>query len=374
MKHIRTLSDYSPRKDGGSTKSLCKAALALAMSALVGGSYAAPMISTGFGVTTNISADAYPTYGYSSCDIFGCWTRYSGSATNTQTTAVSFQKFDPSLGVLMGATSTVTGPLTATSSMRMTNGQNYGVLISQYASATLNLGPLGTWNANTGPVNGTTAAARTININQTTVLNASDYVGSGTSTVNGNLNIYEYVMDVPPWYAHGTASVSITGKVDYSYLLHSNMSFNNGADQNDLILDLTNGESNFDIFAIGNQDDHAIADLLLMTCSGDCDAFDLGLGSLQNLYGGSNQSGSIALKSGMTNGQYSATYSMQFSDDTDSGVASTRQQNAIALTVNGTVAAPAALNNVPENVPEPTSIALMGLGLAGLGFARRRKA
>lgn len=156
--------------------------------------------------------------------------------------------------------------------------------------------------------------------------------------------------------------VNGTQSLTYNYLKHANASFVSGVDTNVLTQELNDNPFNFSIFNLGDADTAAM-DSISFGCSGDCSAFKLSLSSIQNLGAGSHFAGFVDENYYDVVGNYEATYTFLFSDDTSVGATSTHKQNTLFLTVSGSVAA----------IPEPGTIALVLAGLSIIGTRRRNQ-
>lgn len=195
----------------------------------------------------------------------------------------------------------------------------------------------------------------------------------GSGSLQSVLTVTHYVLQntrpstvVNPLVSAAAEALRGTQTLSYSYLSHSNASFDPGSDQNELVRDVSAGAANISLYNLGRSDTTTKLDSVSYVCTaGDCAAFNLSMGSFDGLEAGAANSGTSGLATKQA-GHYSATFSLLFADDNAIGVASTQKQNGLTLFVNGDVAAP---------VPEPSQGIMLLAGLAGIaGALRRRKA
>jgi hypothetical protein len=317
------------------------------------------------------------------------------AATSPVLKNLSFSLFGSSAGVLVGVSSGLTfnaGTLTLSASGTLTNGSGpvsfasegtifassglpgmsaFGSIHAPLTNACLDAGscfPAGVTNLSE---NGTLNKSGNTWLDTTAAADAAsldNYVGAGslssTLTVTpsisltGDQRISTQTSRIAVDGLRGTQSLT------YSYLRHADASFASGADANNLSpLAVTHGNAvGFSIFNFGDASTTKLDFVGLQCVSGDCGAFDVGLPSFQDLVAGGSVAGSAALIAGVA-GDYGATYLFTFSDDTDVGATTSHVTNALTLSVQGSVAP----------VPEPSSWALLGLGLIGLAWRARKK-
>jgi len=218
------------------------------------------------------------------------------------------------------------------------------------------------------------------------------YVGSSNGTVIVNLTTSTF--NVSSTWSNGGAKTSPTSKSDsqatyklrwygdlaiyYDYLLHAAPSFDGSLSM--LTLDLDFGT----VFLGDVADmDFSIYNLAPVTGSPidrvglDLDTFDpfpvpfsFNLSTFYGLASGSNNIYTASMNTS-TLGEFKATYHLYFSDE-DVGASSSRfsyQDHPLmfqlTLNLSGRVE--------PIPVPEPGALSLLGVGLLGLPFARRRR-
>lgn len=317
------------------------------------------------------------------------------------TSAIS--QFDSNQGVLMGTTVALTSTRTQSTWVQSTDGPNNGnnntVTSSGTGSSTANISGPGLNSsflpainnndtcagARLGDCSGTatTSAATPTNLNQAvTSASLDSYVGNGDVTLTRTaLTLSATQMDAT-FTGSETTQHTVTWAGDagatYDYLLHAAPSFDSSSSMFTLNLNFGTfhvgdvATLGFDIFNLGNADRVGL-DLDSIVGTGNVTTLLTNLSEFSGLTQGAGNNW-LAMLDTSAAGTFNASYSLSLSD-ADVGAVSSRfaYNNYLTLNLTGTVDERVVNPGQVNDLPEPTTLFLIGLGLAGLGFSRRKK-
>lgn len=366
-----------------------KIVLALGALALMPQSANALLISTAPAGFSN-SASVSDTEG-------GSASKNNGASLGTS----AISQFNSNQGVLMGATLDLTSTRTQSTWVKSTagggTGANSTVTSSGSGSSTASISGAGIDASFASPISNsdtcadklkgactgsaTTSSTTATNLNQAVSSpNLDSYVGAGDVTLTRTAPVLEATQAAGVFTGTETTEYTVNwaGSVGatYDYLLHAAPSFDGSSTMLTLNLDFgvfhvgDAATLGFSLFNLVNADRVGL-DLDSISGSGDIGALLTDLGSFSGLGQGSSFDW-LTMMDTSSAGIFNASYTLGLSD-ADVGAASSRAAYSLILNLTGTV------NEIPlppaqiGELPEPTTFALLGLGLAGLGFSRRKK-
>jgi hypothetical protein len=318
----------------------------------------------------------------------------AGATTGSFSSITSVDQFDATLGVLLGTTinltstrtQTISGAGTDTAKSKDTltgSGTTTGTSLSAPGGTAVfgNLNLSGNCNANGSSCTfGPTADAGTAtNATLSIALGSLDtYVGGGTVNVTRSAGLSDTTTESTAGQFTGTSSSTYkldwTGKlgVQYDYQLHAAQSFDAIATQLVLNLDLgtvlqnsVDPTAGFKIYNLAG--DRVGLDLDKITVSGDDPQLTTDLATFAALAAGGFMSFTAVLDTA-TVGSFAETYTLFLSDANVGAPASRLNNYTLTLNLTGAV-----VPDVIPSVPEPGTLGLLGAGMLGLGWLRRRR-
>ena len=328
-------------------------------------------------------------------------TEGGGATTNNGASlgTSSISQFDPNLGVLMGATLNLTSDRTQSVNVASTagggTGANSNVISNGTGSSTVNISApgvditysslsandscAGKWknDCNDGATTNTDHPSLSGGLGEVPSANLNSYVGISGVTVTRAAPTLEAQQSNGVFSGTESTASTLTwsGNVGatYEYLLHADavLSFrseyrtNLNLDFGTLSLGSAAPNLDFDIFNVLGE--RVGLDLDVISGTGDTNRLTTDLDLFYGLVAGQSNA-FIASFDTSSAGKFAASYVLTLSD-ADVGAAASRLSYTLTLNLAGEVIED---DRVTETVPEPASIALLGLGIAGIGLQRRK--
>jgi len=305
----------------------------------------------------------------------------SGSYT---TPGVTFDRFDPKTGVLVGATATVN----ATASLEGVADISSSSFPTRFASGTAGAGlsfTAGSITAVGATMQVSPGCVRSAFVNTCPFTSSTSISDSQTITVGaaspdlaaylgpGGVVLSRSVTYSANLTSSTAASPSLSATVRmepgtfalaYAYLLHATPSFSETATQSNLVIDLGDVQrgaqlpaTEFNLFNRGDGSTTGL-DLDSISVAGDSGRLSSDVSTFAALEAGQWRRFTASLMTDIV-GRFSTTYTFLFSDQ-DYGLG--QRQSAMTLTLLGNVIA----------TPEPGAWSLFGIGLLLAGVTRRR--